>query len=75
MKYKSGKQNALADALSHKPDYELAHVATMLSPVTYLACAAYTKDDHGITLLCALGSKAFIDSDIKPSARLRTSLH
>ncbi|OWZ18612.1 Pol Polyprotein [Phytophthora megakarya] len=26
VKYKPGKQNALADALSHRPDYELAHV-------------------------------------------------
>ena len=36
VKYKPGKQNALADALSRRPDYELAHVTTLSSSVTDL---------------------------------------
>ena len=39
-KYKPGKQNALADALSLRPDYELAHVTTSSSPITDLIRAA-----------------------------------
>ena len=34
--YYTGKQNALADALSRRPDYELAHVTTISSSVTDL---------------------------------------
>ena len=74
MKYKPGKQNALADALSRRPDYELAHVTTLSSPITDLIRAAYAKDDPG-ALLHALGSDEFKDSDIKLSSRLRASLH
>ena len=31
VKYKPGKQNALADALSRRSDYDLAHVTTLVS--------------------------------------------
>ena len=31
VKYKSEKQNALADALSRRSDYDLAHVTTLVS--------------------------------------------
>ncbi|TDH66313.1 hypothetical protein CCR75_007374 [Bremia lactucae] len=31
--YKPGKQNALADALLRRPDYELSHVTTIVSPI------------------------------------------
>ena len=58
-KYKLGKQNSLADALSCKPDYKLAHVATLSSPITDLVRAAYAKDDHCVALLHALGSDEF----------------
>ncbi|CAI5738812.1 unnamed protein product [Peronospora farinosa] len=75
VKYKPGKQNALADALSRRPDYELAHVTTLSSSITDLIRTAYAKDDHCIALLHALGSEEFKDSDIKLSARLRASLH
>ena len=40
VKYKPGKQNALADALSRRPDYELAHVTTLLSSFADLIRAA-----------------------------------
>ena len=33
VKYYPGKQNVLADTLSRRPDYELAHVTTLSSPI------------------------------------------
>ena len=75
VKYKPGKQNALADALSRRPDYELAHVTTLSSQMTDLIRAVYAKDDHCVALLHALGSERITDSDIKLSASSRASLH
>ena len=75
MKYKPGKQNALADALSRRPDYELAHVTTLSSSVTDLLRMAYDKDEHCVALLRALGSEEFKDSDIDLPSRLRVRLH
>uniref|UniRef100_A0AAV1T8D4 Reverse transcriptase domain-containing protein n=1 Tax=Peronospora matthiolae TaxID=2874970 RepID=A0AAV1T8D4_9STRA len=75
VKYKPGKQNVLADALSRRPDYELAHVTTLSSSVPDLIRAAYAKDDQCVALLRALGSNEFKDSDIELSARLRARLH
>ncbi|KAL4092832.1 hypothetical protein PRIC1_011823 [Phytophthora ramorum] len=63
VKYKSGRQNGLADALSRRPDYELSHVTTVTSSVTDLIRAAYARDDMCVALLRALGSKEFEDSD------------
>ncbi|OWZ19576.1 Pol Polyprotein [Phytophthora megakarya] len=45
VKYKPGKQNALADTLSRRPDYELAHVTSVTSSITELIRAAYAHDD------------------------------
>ena len=53
------KQNALADALSRRPDYELVPVTTLSSPITDLILTPYAKDDHCIALLYALGSAEF----------------
>uniref|UniRef100_H3H769 Integrase catalytic domain-containing protein n=1 Tax=Phytophthora ramorum TaxID=164328 RepID=H3H769_PHYRM len=75
VKYKPGRQNGLADALSRRPDYELSHVTTVTSSVTDLIRAAYARDDMCVALLRALGSKEFEDSDCKLSARLRARLH
>ena len=77
VKYKPGKQNALADAdaLSRRPDYELAHVTTLSSSLSNLIRAACARDDSCLALLRALESKEFKDLDIKMSARLRASLH
>ena len=75
MKYKPGKQNALADALSRRPDYELAHMTTLSSSVTDLIRAAYARDDQCVALLHALGSEEFKDSAKKLSARLRAGLN
>lgn len=54
VKSKPGKQNALADALSRRPDNELAHVTPLSSLITDLIPAAYAKDDHCVALLRAL---------------------
>ena len=64
VKYKPGKQNVLADALSRRPDYELAHVTTLSSSFTDLIRAAYAKDEQCVAFLRALGSEEFKDSDI-----------
>ena len=65
----------MADALSRRPDYELAHVTTLSSSVTELIRAADAKDEQCVALLRALGREGFKDSDIKLSARLRERLH
>ena len=44
VKYKPGKQNALADALSRRPDYELFHVTTISSPIPSLIRSTYAAD-------------------------------
>ncbi|GMF16748.1 unnamed protein product [Phytophthora fragariaefolia] len=75
VKYKPGKQNALADALSRRPDYELAHVTTVTSSIPVLIRVSYASDDMCVALLKALGSKEFDDSDKDVSARLRARLH
>ena len=74
VKYKPGKQNAWADALSCRPDYNLTHVTTLSSSVTELIRAAYAKDEQFVALLHALRSEEFKDSDIELSARLRVRL-
>ncbi|GMF60137.1 unnamed protein product [Phytophthora fragariaefolia] len=75
VKYKPGKQNALADTLSRRPDYELAHVTTVTSSIPDLIRVSYASDGLCVTLLKALGSKEFEDSDRELSARLRARLH
>ena len=75
VKHKPGKQNSLADALSRRSDYDLAHVTTLSSAVTDLIRAAYAKDEQCVAVVRALGSEAFKDSDIELSARLRARLH
>ena len=75
MKYKPGKLNDLADAFSRRPDYELSHVTTLSSSVTAISRTAYVKDEHCVSLLRALRSEEFKDSDIELSARLRATLH
>ncbi|GMF45064.1 unnamed protein product [Phytophthora fragariaefolia] len=75
VKYKPGKQNALADALSRRPDYELARVTTVTSFIPNLIRASYASDDMCVAMLKDLGSKEFEDSDKELSARLRALLH
>ncbi|GMF35800.1 unnamed protein product [Phytophthora fragariaefolia] len=73
--YKPGKQNALADVLSRRPDYDLAHATTVTSSIPDLIRASYASNDMCVALLKALVSKEFEDSDKNLSARLRARLH
>ena len=75
VKYKPGKQNALADALSRRPDYELAYVTILSSSIPDLIRSAYAKDDQCVALLRALGSDEFKNSGINLLGRLRARLH
>ncbi|POM73082.1 Pol protein [Phytophthora palmivora] len=75
VKYKPGRQNALADALSRRPDYELAHVTSVSSSVIELIRAAYARYEACVAVLRALGSEEFKDSNVTLSARLRARLH
>ena len=56
IKYKPWKQNPLADALSRRPDYELAHLTILSSSILDLICAGYARNDHCVALLHAHGS-------------------
>ena len=61
MKYKPGNQNASDDALSRRPDNELANVKTLSSSLSDLIRAAYARDDSCVALLRALRSEEFKD--------------
>ena len=65
----------LADALSRRPDYELAHVTTLSSPVEEFIRVAYPRDSQCVALFHALESEGYKDLDSQLSARLRASLH
>ena len=47
----------LADAFSHRPDYDLAHVTTVSSPTEELIRVAYPRDSQCVALFHALGSE------------------
>ncbi|KAG2769605.1 hypothetical protein PC116_g6425 [Phytophthora cactorum] len=72
VKYKPGRLNVVADALSRRSDYELAHVTAVTSSVFDLIRAAYAHDDMCVALLRALGSEEFKNSDKELSRRLRS---
>ncbi|KAG3049984.1 hypothetical protein PC122_g23379 [Phytophthora cactorum] len=75
VKYKPGRLNVVADALSRRLNYELAHVKTVTSSVLDLIRIAYAHDDMCVSMLRALGSEEFKNSDKELSRRLRASLH
>ncbi|KAE8981924.1 hypothetical protein PF005_g209 [Phytophthora fragariae] len=72
VEYKPGKQNVLADALSRRPDYELAHLAYLESPLYELIREAYAEDDDLAGLVEALSAP---NKTIELTARRRSRLH
>ncbi|KAE8997641.1 hypothetical protein PR002_g18974 [Phytophthora rubi] len=72
VEYKLGKQNVLADALSRWPDYELAHLAYLESPLYELIREAYADDDDLAGLAEALSAP---NKAVELTARQRSRLH
>ncbi|KAE8977858.1 hypothetical protein PR001_g25013, partial [Phytophthora rubi] len=72
VEYKPGKQNVLADALSRRPDYELAHLAYLESPLYELIREAYAEDDDLAGLVEALSAP---NKAVELTARQRSRLH
>ncbi|KAE8890590.1 hypothetical protein PF003_g25176 [Phytophthora fragariae] len=72
VEYKPGKQNVLVDALSRRPDYELAHLAYLESPLYELIREAYADDNDLAGLVEALSSP---NNAVDLTARQRSRLH
>uniref|UniRef100_H3GQN4 Integrase catalytic domain-containing protein n=1 Tax=Phytophthora ramorum TaxID=164328 RepID=H3GQN4_PHYRM len=72
VEYKPGKQNVLADALSRRPDYELAHVAYLESPLYELLREAYAENGDLADLVTSLKVP---EKAVKLTARQRSRLH
>ncbi|GMF27668.1 unnamed protein product [Phytophthora fragariaefolia] len=72
VEYKPRKQNVLADALSRRPDYELAHLAYLESPLYELIRGAYADDDDLAGLVEALSVP---NKTVELTARQRSRLH
>ncbi|KAE8996334.1 hypothetical protein PR002_g19349 [Phytophthora rubi] len=72
VEYKPGKQNALADALSRRPDFELAHLTYLESPLYELIREAYADDDDLAGLVEALSAP---NKTVELTARQRSRLH
>ncbi|GMF40065.1 unnamed protein product [Phytophthora fragariaefolia] len=72
VEYKPGKQNVLADALSRRPDYELAHLTYLASPLYELIRKAYADDDDLARVVEALGVPNKV---VELTARQRSRLH
>ncbi|CAH0481086.1 unnamed protein product [Peronospora belbahrii] len=73
--YKPGKQNVLADVLSRRSDYELAHLTVVSSSVTDRIRLAYARDESCVAIIQALGSAEFENAKAKLSPRNRSKLH
>ncbi|KAE8982751.1 hypothetical protein PR002_g23444 [Phytophthora rubi] len=72
VEYKPGKQNVLADALSRRTDYELAHLAYLESPLYELVREAYVDDDDLAGLVEALSAP---NKAVELTTRQRSRLH
>ncbi|POM79140.1 LOW QUALITY PROTEIN: Putative retroelement [Phytophthora palmivora] len=72
--YKPGKLNVLADALSRRPDYELAHVSQITTDLYHRIRLAYQVDETYTPLVRFLsnGKDAKVD---RLSPRQRAQLH
>ncbi|KAE9200493.1 hypothetical protein PF004_g18985 [Phytophthora fragariae] len=71
VEYKPGKQNVLADALSRRLDYELAHLAYLESPLYEHIREAYADDDDLAGLVEALSAP---NQTVELTARQRSRL-
>ena len=74
VKYKAGKHNVLADALSRRPVYEIVHVTSYLSSISDLIRVDYARDNHCVSLRCAFGIKYLKDLGSKLSTRTFTDI-
>ncbi|KAE9292797.1 hypothetical protein PF008_g24972 [Phytophthora fragariae] len=72
VEYKPGKQNVLADAVSRRPYYELAHLACQESPLYELIREVYTDDNDLAGLVVALSAP---NKAVELTARQRSRLH
>ncbi|GMF51305.1 unnamed protein product [Phytophthora fragariaefolia] len=72
VEYKPGKQNVFADTLSRRPDYELAHLAYLESPLDELIREAYADDDELTGLVEAQSAP---NRSVELTARQRSRLH
>ncbi|POM62906.1 LOW QUALITY PROTEIN: hypothetical protein PHPALM_27886 [Phytophthora palmivora] len=74
VEYKPGKLNVLADALSRRPDYELAHVSRVTTDLYDRIRLAYQEDENCTPLVQFLsdGKDAKVD---RLSPRQRAQLH
>ncbi|POM66329.1 Pol protein [Phytophthora palmivora] len=74
VEYKPGKLNVLADALSRRPDYELAHVSRVTTDLYDRIRLAYQEDENYTPLVQFLsdGKDAKVD---RLSPRQRAQLH
>ncbi|POM77069.1 LOW QUALITY PROTEIN: Putative retroelement [Phytophthora palmivora] len=74
VEYKPGKLNVLADALSHRPDHELAHVSRVTTDLYDRIRFPYQEDENYTPLVLFLsdGKDAKVD---RLSPRQRAQLH
>ncbi|POM78560.1 LOW QUALITY PROTEIN: Reverse transcriptase [Phytophthora palmivora] len=74
VKFRPGKLNVLADALSRRPDYELAHVSRVTTDLYDRIRLAYQEDENYTPLVQFLsdGKDAKVD---RLSPRLQAQLH
>ncbi|POM77923.1 Pol protein, partial [Phytophthora palmivora] len=74
VEYKPGKLNVLADALSRRPDYELAHVSRVTTDLYDRIRLAYQEDENYTPLVHLLsdGKDAKVD---RLTPRQRAQLH
>ncbi|KAE9337432.1 hypothetical protein PR003_g12009 [Phytophthora rubi] len=72
VEYKPRKQNVVADAFSRRPDYELAHLVYLESPLYELIREAYADDDDLAGLVEALSASK---KAVELTTRQRSRLH
>ncbi|POM71721.1 LOW QUALITY PROTEIN: Pol protein [Phytophthora palmivora] len=74
VEYKPGKLNVLVDALSHRPDHELAHVSRVTTYLYDRIRLAYQGDENytPVVQLLSVGKDTKVD---RPSPRQRAQLH